>query len=40
MTTRDGWVRAEGSPEQLETVRSLFSQLDRAKTGGLNIRKP
>jgi phosphate starvation-inducible PhoH-like protein len=39
MTTRDGWVRAEGSPEQLETVRSLFSQLDRAKTSGLNIRK-
>ena len=40
MTTRDGWVRAEGSPEKLESVRSLFSQLDRAKTSGLNIRKP
>ncbi len=40
MTTRDGWVRAEGESEGLERVRSLFSQLDRAKTSGLNIRKP
>ena len=39
LTTRDGWLRAEGEPEHVEKVRQLFSQLDRARSQGLSIRK-
>jgi phosphate starvation-inducible PhoH-like protein len=39
LTTREGWLRAEGEADGLERVRSLFGQLDRARANGLPIRK-
>lgn len=39
LTTRDGWIRAEGEAEGVERVRQLFGQLDRARANGLTIRK-
>ena len=40
LTTRDGWLRAEGEGEAVERVRKLFAQLDRARQNGLSIRRP
>ncbi|MEP6668470.1 MAG: PhoH family protein [Chthoniobacter sp.] len=39
VTTRDGWLRVEGAPDRIEQTRRVFDQLDRARQGGLNIRK-
>jgi len=39
LTTREGWIRAEGEPDAIERVRRLFGQLDRARAAGLTIRK-
>lgn len=39
LTTRDGWLRVEGAPDRIEQTRRVFDQLDRARQGGLNIRK-
>jgi len=39
LTTRDGWLRAEGEPEAVDRVRRLFAQLDRARQNGMNIRR-
>ena len=39
LTTREGWIRAEGEPEAIDRVRRLFGQLDRARALGLTIRK-
>jgi phosphate starvation-inducible PhoH-like protein len=39
VTTRDGWLRVEGAPDRVEQTRRVFEQLDRARQGGLNIRK-
>jgi phosphate starvation-inducible PhoH-like protein len=39
VTTRDGWLRIEGAPDRIEQTRRVFDQLDRARQGGLNIRK-
>lgn len=40
LTTREGWLRAEGEAEGIEKVRQLFGQLDRARASGVLIRKP
>jgi phosphate starvation-inducible PhoH-like protein len=40
LTARDGWVRAEGEAANVEKVRRLFGQLDRARANGVSIRKP
>ena len=40
LTTRDGWMRAEGNSAGLEKVKGLFAQLDRARNAGVTIRKP
>ena len=40
LTTRDGWLRAEGEGEAVERVRKLFAQLDRARQNGMSIRRP
>jgi phosphate starvation-inducible PhoH-like protein len=40
LTTREGWIRADGEGPNVEQVRALFAQLDRARAAGLNIRKP
>ena len=39
LTTRDGWLRAEGEAGAIEQVRRLFQQLDRARQNGMNIRR-
>ncbi|HEV7869522.1 MAG TPA: PhoH family protein [Chthoniobacteraceae bacterium] len=39
VTTRDGWLRVEGEPEQIEQTRQVFDQLERARQGGVGIRK-
>jgi phosphate starvation-inducible PhoH-like protein len=39
MTTREGWLRVEGEPAQIESVKRLFDQLDRARKNGVSIRK-
>jgi phosphate starvation-inducible PhoH-like protein len=38
-TTRDGWLRVEGEPDRVEQARRVFEQLDRARQGGVSIRK-
>src|ERR1700677_5116039 len=39
VTTRDGWVRLEGHPEQVSRARRVFEQLENARQNGVNIRK-
>ena len=38
-TTRDGWLRLEGEVDRIEQARRVFEQLDRARQGGVSIRK-
>ena len=40
LTTREGWVKAEGETAGVERVKALFGQLERARKSGLNIRRP
>jgi phosphate starvation-inducible PhoH-like protein len=39
VTTREGWVRLEGDPENLERARQVFQQLDTARKNGVEIRR-
>jgi phosphate starvation-inducible PhoH-like protein len=39
VTTRDGWLRLEGEPDRIDQARRVFEQLDRARQGGVGIRK-
>lgn len=39
VTTRDGWLRVEGEPERIEQTRRVFEQLERARQGGVTIRR-
>src|ERR1700743_417563 len=39
MTPREGGRRGGGEPQQIESVRRLFEQLDRARRDGVSIRK-
>jgi phosphate starvation-inducible PhoH-like protein len=39
VTTRDGWLKVEGPTERIEQTRRVFDQLERARAGGINIRK-
>lgn len=39
VTTRDGWLRVEGPTDRIEQTRRVFDQLERARQGGVNIRK-
>jgi phosphate starvation-inducible PhoH-like protein len=38
-TARDGWLRIEGEADRIEQTRRVFEQLDRARQGGVSIRK-
>ncbi len=38
-TARDGWLRIEGASDRMEQARRVFEQLDRARLGGVLIRK-
>ncbi|HEX4085018.1 MAG TPA: PhoH family protein [Chthoniobacteraceae bacterium] len=39
VTTREGWVRLDGEPENVEKARQVFNQLDTARKNGVEIRK-
>jgi phosphate starvation-inducible protein PhoH and related proteins len=39
VTTREGWVKIEGEPEQLERAQRVFDQLEEARQKGVNIQK-
>jgi phosphate starvation-inducible PhoH-like protein len=39
LTTREGWLRAEGEPEGVARVGRMFRQLDEARRGGMSLRK-
>src|SRR3954471_19535293 len=39
VTTREGWVKLEGEPEQLERAQRVFNQLEEARQKGVNIQK-
>ena len=39
ITTREGWLRVEGGPEDVAAAGRLFRQLDYARKAGLTIRR-
>ncbi|MEY5026953.1 MAG: PhoH-like protein [Verrucomicrobiota bacterium] len=39
ITTREGWLRVEGEGAQVEKVRRLFQQLEKARQNGVSIRR-
>jgi phosphate starvation-inducible PhoH-like protein len=39
VTTREGWIRLEGEPENLDRARQVFQQLDSARKNGVEIRR-
>ena len=39
VTTREGWVKLEGEPEQLARAQRVFDQLEQARQKGVNIQK-
>jgi len=39
VTTRDAWVRLEGTSTQVERAKRVFEQLERARLRGISIRK-
>jgi phosphate starvation-inducible PhoH-like protein len=39
VTTREGWLKIEGEADKLEQARRVFDQLERARQGGMPIRK-
>ena len=39
ITTRDGWIKVEGSPEGIAKARDVFQQLHLSREKGLYIRK-
>src|SRR3954447_23326605 len=39
VTTREGWVRLEGEPGQIDRAQRVFDQLKEAQQKGVNIQK-
>jgi phosphate starvation-inducible PhoH-like protein len=39
VTTREGWVKLEGEPKQLERAQRVFDQLEEARQKGVHIQK-
>jgi len=39
VTTREGWVRLEGEPDNVSRARQVFQQLDTARKSGVEIRR-
>ena len=39
VTTREGWVKLEGEPEQLDRAQRVFDQLEQARQKGVDIHK-
>jgi phosphate starvation-inducible protein PhoH and related proteins len=39
VTTREGWVKIEGEPAQLDRAQGVFKQLEQARQKGIDIHK-
>ena len=39
VTTREGWVKLEGEPPQLDRAQRVFEQLEQARQKGVDIQK-
>lgn len=39
VTTRDGWVKLEGEPDQVNRAEAVFTQLEQARQKGVDIHK-
>lgn len=39
VTTREGWIRFDGDPARVAQARRVFDQLERARQGGMTIRR-
>ncbi len=39
VTTREGWVKLEGEPRQLDRAQKVFDQLEQARQKGIDIHK-
>src|SRR5437763_7196370 len=39
VTTREGWVKLEGEPRQLDQAQRVFEQLEQARQTGVDIHK-
>jgi phosphate starvation-inducible PhoH-like protein len=39
VTTREGWVKLEGEPAQIERAQRVFDELERARQKGVDIHK-
>ncbi len=39
VTTREGWVKLEGEPDQLDRAQRVFDQLEQARLKGVEIQK-
>jgi phosphate starvation-inducible PhoH-like protein len=39
VTTRDGWVRIDGEPDQVGRAKTVFEQLQNARARGVDIRR-
>src|SRR5256714_10768362 len=39
VTTREGWIKLEGEPRQLDQAQRVFEQLEQARQKGVDIHK-
>src|SRR6185295_1615325 len=39
VTTREGWVKIDGEPAQIDRVERVFQQLEQARQKGVDIQK-
>ena len=39
VTTREGWVKLEGEPQQVDRAQRVFEQLEQARQKGVDIHK-
>ena len=39
VTTREGWIKLDGDPARIAQARRVFDQLERARQGGMTIRR-
>ena len=39
VTTREGWIKFDGDPAKVAQARRVFDQLERARQGGMTIRR-
>ena len=39
VTTREGWIKVEGEPAQVEKAEQVFTQLENARQRGVDIQR-